>query len=448
MVFTHLELEFRYVGQKLRGFTCKLTRSTDDYLPESSAQITAQVLLPYLLAGLSMVATGMIMETLQHWEMFKEISEVFILVPALVGLKGNLEMTLASRLSTAVQATVVGFLATLAAAVLGAISRNRVDLQQSAVLLASGVTTAFTAALTLGLVMVGVITGSRKVGINPDNVATPIAASLGDLMTLSLLAGIGRFFFQFKELWCVSIVTCAIFLLLIPIWLAIARRNPAIREVLRSVWHPVIAAMLISSAGGLILDKTVSHPQFDGMAVFTPIINGVGGNLVGIQASRISTYLHCVSLPGILPHSMKEHCPHPGRTFCSSGVNSTSARVLLLLVIPGHLLFLYTVYWLQGGHSTMTPAFICCYLFAALMQVRGQIGKHTDTYRGTIRCVRGLLNDTRDHLCCYFFAWAHKSPWLLPLLKLHIILIKFNSHSGITVKPCPCIMSLHDPACA
>lgn len=38
----------------------------------------------------------------QHWEVFKEMSEVFILVPALVGLKGNLEMTLASRLSTAV----------------------------------------------------------------------------------------------------------------------------------------------------------------------------------------------------------------------------------------------------------------------------------------------------------------------------------------------------------
>jgi solute carrier family 41 len=28
------------------------------------------------------------------------VSEVFILVPALLGLKGNLEMTLASRLST------------------------------------------------------------------------------------------------------------------------------------------------------------------------------------------------------------------------------------------------------------------------------------------------------------------------------------------------------------
>ena len=39
---------------------------------------------------------------LQHWQVFREIPEIFILVPALLGLKGNLEMTLASRLSTAV----------------------------------------------------------------------------------------------------------------------------------------------------------------------------------------------------------------------------------------------------------------------------------------------------------------------------------------------------------
>lgn len=49
-----------------------------------------------------------------------------------------------------------------------------------------------------GLVMVAVIIGSRKVGINPDNVATPIAASLGDLITLSLLAGVSSFFFCYR----------------------------------------------------------------------------------------------------------------------------------------------------------------------------------------------------------------------------------------------------------
>lgn len=51
---------------------------------------------------------------------------------------------------------------------------------------------------SVGLVMVGVIIGSRKVGINPDNVATPIAASLGDLITLSLLAGVSSTLYEYK----------------------------------------------------------------------------------------------------------------------------------------------------------------------------------------------------------------------------------------------------------
>lgn len=36
----------------------------------------------------------------QQWVVFQEIRELFILVPALLGLKGNLDMCLASRLST------------------------------------------------------------------------------------------------------------------------------------------------------------------------------------------------------------------------------------------------------------------------------------------------------------------------------------------------------------
>jgi len=44
--------------------------------------------------------------------------------------------------------------------------------------------------------MAGVIVLSRQFHINPDNVATPIAASLGDLTTISLLAAISMFLFR------------------------------------------------------------------------------------------------------------------------------------------------------------------------------------------------------------------------------------------------------------
>jgi solute carrier family 41 len=36
----------------------------------------------------------------QEYEVFKEVKALYILVPSIIGLKGNLDMCLASRLST------------------------------------------------------------------------------------------------------------------------------------------------------------------------------------------------------------------------------------------------------------------------------------------------------------------------------------------------------------
>jgi len=54
----------------------------------------------------------------------------------------------------------------------------------------------------IGILMVGVIILSKRFNINPDNVATPIASSLGDLTTLSLLAWISTFLYEYLGATC------------------------------------------------------------------------------------------------------------------------------------------------------------------------------------------------------------------------------------------------------
>lgn len=82
----------------------------------------------------------------------------------------------------------MGFLASLVAVIMGWIPDGEFDIQHGLLLCASSVVTSSMASLLLGFIMVFVILMSRHLKINPDNVATPIAASLGDLITLALLS--------------------------------------------------------------------------------------------------------------------------------------------------------------------------------------------------------------------------------------------------------------------
>ncbi|XP_066899357.1 solute carrier family 41 member 3 isoform X2 [Kogia breviceps] len=336
---------------------------------ESTLSIGLQVTVPFLFAGLGLSGAGILLNYFQHWPVFTEVKDLLTLVPPLVGLKGNLEMTLASRLSTAVQATVVGLLAAVAALLLGAASGQELDAAEVEVLCASSVITAFLAACTLGMLMVCIVIGARKLGVNPDNIATPIAASLGDLITLSLLAFVSSFFHKHRDSRYLTPLVCVGFTALTPACILIAKQNPPVVKILKVGWFPIVLAMLVSSIGGLILNKTISKQQFRGMAIFAPIICGVGGNLAAIQSSRTSTYLHLWSAPGVLPLGMKERWPNPRSTFCSSEINSASARVLLFLVVPGHLIFFSIIYLVEGQSVPNDKTFVGLYLLAGLVQV-------------------------------------------------------------------------------
>lgn len=91
------------------------------------------------------------------------------------------------------QAIVVGFLAAIVSLMMGWVPHGHFNLRHALILCSGSVSTAAVTSSVLGIIMIIVIVVSHKCRINPDNVATPIAASLGDLTTLSILAVIGGF---------------------------------------------------------------------------------------------------------------------------------------------------------------------------------------------------------------------------------------------------------------
>ncbi|XP_072291048.1 solute carrier family 41 member 2 [Eucyclogobius newberryi] len=360
---------------------------------ESVCSMVLQILVPFLLAGLGTVSAGMLLEVVQAWDVFMEITELLILVPAVLGMKGNLEMTLASRLSTAVnagkielpgekwrlitgnlalkqlQATVLGLLASLIATLLGWMADGKMPLNHIVILSSTSVSTAFIASLLQGVIMVGVIIGSKRLGLNPDNVATPMAASFGDIITLALLACFSQWYYIFMELFpFVLFLVDFLIICMIPVWIIICSKHPDTVILLRTGWEPIITAMVISSIGGLILDKTVADPNLAGIIVYAPVINGIGGNLVSIQSSRISTGLHMKYPPGEVPHD-QTGCYSPCRAFFGSGPNHRSAQVLLCLVIPGQLIFLFTIHAMKGAYSLPSLLFTFLFLSASIIQV-------------------------------------------------------------------------------
>ncbi len=238
---------------------------------ESFLSITLQIFFPFLVAGMGMVGAGLVLDVVQHWRVFEVVSELFILVPALLGLKGNLEMTLASRLSTHAnlgnmdgskerwsmvisnlalvqcQAIVVALLASVFAVAMDWIKEGIFDLDHGLLLCASSLVTASLASFALGLVMVAVILASRRCRVNPDNVATPIAASLGDLTTLALLSWIASVLFADleREKWLAPVIV-GCYLLFVPVCACVARINKVKKIIAR------FTLVVTARAGGAI----------------------------------------------------------------------------------------------------------------------------------------------------------------------------------------------------
>ncbi|CAN7981602.1 unnamed protein product, partial [Ixodes pacificus] len=381
---------------------------------EPLVSIFKQAALPFLLGGLGTVFAGLILDAVQSWPAFRHITELFIVVPPLLGLKGNLEMTLAARLSTQAnlghmktvrqqwdvavgnmalvqcQACVLSLLSSVFAIVMGLVSDDTFRLDQALFVAACSMCTAAIASFLLGSVMILVVAHSGRCHVNPDNIATSVVDALGDMTTLAILAGLSSIFYSWigdlvrlaAQPWFSGLFVAGL-ASLSPVWVLLARGHPTSRKVLRVGWWPIIVAMAISSAGGFILDIAVS--RFSGLAAFQPVINGkevyfcnanrlcpnagVNGNLAAIHASRLSTLFAQRSQLGRHPEDDSRSCVDPFTALCRRNRQARVSQLLLALSLPGHLLFVVLVFLMSEGNSVLTAPFVACYLVASTVLV-------------------------------------------------------------------------------
>lgn len=88
---------------------------------------------------------------------------------------------------------------------------------------------------------------SYRCKMNPDNLATPLAASFGDVVSITVLSTIASAFFGRIEMesW-ILYITLGCYFLILPVWIYVVLKNKYTRNVLTSGWVPVLSALFIS----------------------------------------------------------------------------------------------------------------------------------------------------------------------------------------------------------
>ncbi|KAF7294599.1 Mg transporter [Mycena indigotica] len=343
--------------------------------------------LLFTTAGL--LFTGELLDHVSRWRPMRQVDQLIMIVPVVLNLKGNLEMNLSARLGTAanvgelddkkarqaiiignltllqVQATVVSFVAAGVSLLLGRIlpramvesvvtravrplppahpptadEPRKSGFPTFLFVASSAMTAACASSLLLGSFMCALVVACRRFGLDPDNIAPPIASCLGDLVTLVLLSLFASALFPTLHTPIPSVILILIILSAISCALY-TRRNRLVAPLLTQGWAPLFGAMVISSGTGIVLDLFVS--RYSGFALLAVVISGLPGGVGAIFASRLSTALHAAKREADGEHPVTPQPKPPS--------DRVVILTLLAVTLPVEIIFLGVLKalgWLQ-----------------------------------------------------------------------------------------------------
>ena len=265
-----------------------------------------------LLAGLTL---GSITGTLES------LPGLLVLVPAAIGMRGNVFGALGSRLGTAVHTgtfrmsgrrdTVVGqnlaaslsmslsvsfVLAFLAKAICVAFGlENTISIADFVVISVIG---GFLSSIVVMGITVGVATLGVRHNWDLDNVTSPIVTAAGDMVTLPALF-LATYLVGVPFVTVVIATICGV-VALIALFASIRSRYPILRRIARESLPVLILAGTIDVVAGLTIEKRFSSfLVYPALLVLVPPFLEDSGALGSILSARVSTKLHLGTLvPG------------------------------------------------------------------------------------------------------------------------------------------------------
>jgi mgtE-like transporter len=255
---------------------------------------------------------------------FEALPGLLVLVPAAIGLRGNIFSSVGNRLSTAIhtgeldldlrkrgvlrQNVEASLALTLAMSVVLAMAAWLIslalgvdDLTSPFVLIGISVGGGLLASIVVLVATLALVRGAVQRGWDLDNVVAPVVSTLGDVLTLPAL----WLFAQAAHLDLVAnglgVVGAAIAGYVFV--RSLVSRADLLRRVVRESWPVLTGAALLSTFAGIALESRLDAWQaLPALLVLQPAFASSAGALGGILSSRVASKLHLGVIPaGAVP---------------------------------------------------------------------------------------------------------------------------------------------------
>ncbi|WKX97931.1 hypothetical protein Q1695_013548 [Nippostrongylus brasiliensis] len=319
--------------------------------------------LPFIIGGLGSISAGLALNRIQKMALVCEVPQFIAMCPPLQGMKGNLDNTFTSRLGTMAhqgrfeatgylepllriiiliqaQAVLISLFATLITFVLELLKIAGVHEHppvNNYLFLGSNALFAMCIACAISsFALLYMVVFTYRHSLNPDNVVSPLAASIGDLFTIGVMIGVAVLYYPVASLSiCVPIVMILIFLAFTPVCLRVAYKDEEAWRAARQQGPTLLLAAILSSGAGII--QAFGATMYPELTIYQPLMAGAIGNRASTQSSRISSYLHTHKDAT----DRRQRRLNPWEYYTSRDSESRTAFYLVSTTVPYQMLYVF-----------------------------------------------------------------------------------------------------------